>query len=110
MTLRDKIITREIILGLWKIHILHHAGEGPVVGQWVLRELRHHGYEISPGTLYPMLHRMEMNGWLRSEVDPAGGARARKSYFLTDKGREVLAILREKVRELWEEIQGEPPC
>ena len=95
-----KIINREILLGFWKVHILHHAAEGPVVGQWMLRELRCHGYEVSPGTMYPLLSRMESNGWLRCEVDPKGGAHARKSYYLTDKGREVLELLRNQIKEL----------
>ena len=53
---------REILLSFWKVHILHHAREEPIHGQWVLTELRRHGYEISPGTLYPLLHRMQQIG------------------------------------------------
>ncbi|HHE75443.1 MAG TPA: PadR family transcriptional regulator [Desulfobacteraceae bacterium] len=99
-----KKITREILLGFWKVHILHHANEGPVVGQWMLQELQRHGYTISPGTLYPLLNRMKRHGWLRSEVDPGAGPRARKSYYLTDRGRKVLVFLRERVEELRNEI------
>jgi PadR family transcriptional regulator PadR len=97
-------VEREILLSFWKVHILHHAQKEPVVGQWVIRELRRHGYEVSPGTLYPLLARMEERGWLRCTVDPAGGARARKEYSLTQKGEEVLALLREQVEELYREI------
>lgn len=43
-----KEATREILLSVWKAHILHHAGEEPIHGQWILVELRRHGYEISP--------------------------------------------------------------
>lgn len=99
-----KIITREILLGLWKIHILHHAAQGAVVGQWMIKELRSHGYEVSPGTIYPLLRRMEKNGWLRAEKDPEGGLRARKEYYATQRGREVLDFLRNRVKELWSEI------
>lgn len=99
-----KIINREILLSFWKVHILHHAAGGPVVGQWMLNELRRHGYEVSPGTMYPLLQRMERNGWLRCEKDPKGGPRARKSYYLTDKGREVLEIVRSQAEELHGEI------
>lgn len=102
-----KKITHEILLGFWKVHILHHASQGPVVGQWMLKELQHHGYHISPGTLYPLLMRMEGYGWLHSEADPRGGPRARKSYHLTDKGRDVLLFLHERVEELWKEIRKE---
>ncbi len=102
-----KVLSREILLGLWKIHILHHAGEGPVVGLWMLHELRAHGYDLSPGTLYPLLRRMEQNGWLRSHVDTKAGPRARREYHLTEQGREVLKFLKDRVKELWEEIRDE---
>lgn len=98
-----KDLRREILLSFWKVHILHHAAKGPVHGQWMLDELRHHGYEISPGTLYPLLVRLERLGWLRSKTDPAGGARARRDYRLTPKGRLILA----KIREALAELQGE---
>jgi PadR family transcriptional regulator PadR len=105
MTAPDlKVITREILLGFWKVHILHHAAEEPVVGQWMLGELRRHGYDISPGTLYPLLKRMERNGWLRSEVEEFGGPRARRYYHLTREGRRVLDIVLRMVAELHEEV------
>ncbi|MBI4663923.1 MAG: helix-turn-helix transcriptional regulator [Verrucomicrobia bacterium] len=95
---------REILLSFWKVHILHHAGEEPIHGQWVLNELRRHGYDISPGTLYPLLERMERRGWLKSTTDPQGGLRARKDYQLTPAGRKVLELVRESLIELYEEV------
>jgi DNA-binding PadR family transcriptional regulator len=100
-------VAREILLSFWKVHILHHAAEGPVVGQWMINELRRHGYEVSPGTLYPMLNRMEQRGWLRCERDPAGGPKARKDYYLTDKGKEVLEQVKARVEELHHELLEE---
>lgn len=102
-----KILNREIGLAFWKAHILHHAGEGPVVGQWMLRELWQHGYQVSPGTLYPLLKRMESNGWLRCQVAAGGGRRARRSYFLTAKGRKALKVVRKQVQQLHEELCGQ---
>jgi DNA-binding PadR family transcriptional regulator len=99
------VLNKEILLGFWKIHILHHAAEGPVVGQWMLKELRRHGYDISPGTLYPMLKRLESHGWLRSEADPARGSKTPRRYYLTDKGREVLVIVRSQLAELHRELK-----
>lgn len=105
MTTPDaKLLTREILLGFWKVHILHHAAENPVVGQWILTELRRHGYDISPGTLYPLLKRMERNGWLWCEVEPDAGPRGRRYYHLTPGGAAVLEILREAVSELHHEV------
>lgn len=97
-------VEREFLLAFWKLHILHHANEEPVVGQWIMRELRRHGYEVSPGTLYPLLARMEARGWLRSRSDPRGGPRARKEYTLTRGGRSVLGLLRRQVAELYREV------
>lgn len=95
-----KIVMREILLGFWKVHILHHAAEGPVVGKWMLDELRRHNYEVSPGTLYPMLKRMEGYGWLRSETVPGAGPKARRSYYLTEAGGGVLDLVRRQLGEL----------
>jgi DNA-binding PadR family transcriptional regulator len=105
-----KLLTREILLGFWKVHILHHAAERPIIGQWVLTELRHHGYDISPGTLYPLLKRLERNGWLRSEVAVGEGKRRRRYYHLTTRGATVLEVLRETVTELHHEIVEEAPA
>lgn len=102
-----KALEREILLGFWKIHVLHHADEGPLHGQWMLSELRRHGYEISPGTLYPMLRRMERLGWLKCKPDPLGGKRARRDYRLTAAGRKVLAVVREQIKELCREVLPE---
>ena len=99
-----KVLQREILLGFWKVHILHHAAHAPVVGQWMLHELSRHGYEISPGTLYPLLARMEEHGWLACKSDPAGALRARKEYSLTRKGRTVLTGPKKQVEELYREV------
>jgi PadR family transcriptional regulator, regulatory protein PadR len=103
----SKRLTREILLGFWKVHILHHAAEHPIIGQWVLSELRRHGYDISPGTLYPLLKRLERNGWLRSAVAVGEGKRRRRYYHLTSRGAAVLDVLRETVVELHHEVVEE---
>jgi DNA-binding PadR family transcriptional regulator len=101
-----KELAREILLSFWKVHILHHAAEASVVGQWMLEELRRHGYQVSPGTLYPVLKRLEARGWLRCRVDPAGGKRARREYFLTARGRRALELVKVYLAELRDEVDG----
>jgi PadR family transcriptional regulator PadR len=99
-----KELDREILLSFWKVHILHHAGEEPIHGQWILEELRRHGYAISPGTLYPLLNRMERHRWLKSRRDSGAGRRARRDYSLTAVGRKVLRLIREQLKELHHEV------
>jgi len=99
-------VAREILLSFWKAHILHHAGEGPIHGQWIIAELRRHGYEISPGTLYPLLQRLARRGWL--DVTAQGsGPRSRKDYRLTAKGKKVLKLIRDQIQELYDEVVAE---
>src|SRR3990172_4411647 len=93
---------REIRLALWKLHILHHATQRPVYGLWLLEELARHGHRLSPGTLYPILARMERNGWLLSMS--AKRANARRNYRITAAGRRILAELRADVDELHREL------
>ena len=102
-----KEVSREILLSFWKVHILHHASEAPLHGHWMLTELRRHGYHISPGTLYPLLQRMERLGWLKSRTNPREGKRARKDYRLTAEGQRVLARVQEQIVELYEEVVAE---
>ena len=91
-------VNREILLSFWKVHILHHANEEPIHGQWILTELRRHGYEISPGTLYPLLNAMEQRGYLKSRKQ-RGGRTARKLYRATPLGRKGLALAKTRLKE-----------
>lgn len=104
MPFSTKEISREILLAFWKVHILHHANEAPLHGHWMLEELRQHGHSISPGTLYPLLARMERLGWLKSQAARRAGPRARKDYRLTAEGRKVLAHVRQQLQELYDEV------
>lgn len=90
-----------LLSGLVRLHILHHAAEGEIYGQWMIEELARHGYRLSPGTLYPMLQAMEERGYLASQEDQGGkGRRRRKIYTATQLGCEALAVARERLREL----------
>jgi len=102
----DKSEHQEFLAGLIRLHILHHAVEGELYGQWLIEELQRHGYRISPGTLYPMLHALERKGYLISSMQGVG-RRARRIYRATKKGREALGALKEQVRELFSELFGE---
>lgn len=101
--MEDKVL-RKLFLGFIHIHILHHAKEHPVFGAWMLEELREHGYTISPGTLYPILHTMEEDGLLTREDQNVDG-KIRKYYTTTEKGNDILIEARKKAFELFKEIK-----
>lgn len=94
---------RELLSGFVRLHILLHAADAPIYGQWIMEELAHHGYRLSPGTLYPMLHAMEKKGYLASHQERHGRA-VRKLYVATYLGREALEVARGKARELFGEL------
>jgi PadR family transcriptional regulator, regulatory protein PadR len=95
-------ILREFFLGFVRIHVLHHAAEGPIYGLGMIEELRRHGYDLSPGTIYPLLHAMERSGYLRCTPRHVNG-RPRKYYRITPTGRRVLIEARAKISELVDE-------
>ena len=84
-------------------HVLHHSAEHPIHGAWMAAELARHGYRISPGTLYPTLHRLEDTGLLAGHDDLEAGRRIRR-YTITDVGRAALAEARRALRELADEL------
>jgi PadR family transcriptional regulator, regulatory protein PadR len=104
---KNSSLLREVLLNFWKIHILHHAAEGTVYGQWMIEELRRHGYDISPGTLYPLLRRMETHGWLERTGPVPANSHSRKEYRLTKLGADALDVIEAQLRELYREVVGE---
>lgn len=97
------MMDRSLYTGLIRLHILHHAAEGPIFGQAMIDELARHGYRMSTGTLYPILHGMERRGYLRSRALLTRG-RSRRVYRATPAGRKALLTARRRVQELFGEM------
>ncbi len=98
---------RDFFLGFIKVHILYHASVEPVYGVALIEELARHGYSLSPGTLYPILLRMEKEGYLQVQKQTVKG-RTRRYYTITDKGTRALEEAKAKVKELvLEVLEGE---
>lgn len=102
---------QDLYSGLIRIHILFHACEGPIFGLGMIEELSRHGYRLSPGTLYPLLHGLEEKGLLESH-EARSGRWLRREYRATPAGRKAFRRVKKRVRELFgeifEETQGEP--
>ncbi len=94
---------RDLYSGLVRLHILYHAAEEPIFGLGIMDELARHGYKLSAGTLYPLLHGLERKELLRSRQVRKNG-HTRRVYRITPQGRQALRAAKEKVRELFGEL------
>jgi len=97
------VADRDLYSGLIRLHVLHHAVEEPIFGLGMIEELARHGYRISPGSLYPLLHSLEKKGYLRS-TQQRNGKSLRTLYRATPRGRKALEAAKSKVRELFREL------
>ena len=96
-------IVREFFLGFIKIHILYHASLGPIYGMELIEELQRHGYQVSPGLIYPTLHSLEKNEYLQKEKRVVAG-KVRIYYNITPEGVNILEEAKQKIKELVEEV------
>lgn len=94
---------RDIELAFIKIHILYHAGKEEVFGVGLMEELARHGYEVSAGTLYPTLAKLEKAGYLICQARTVNH-KQRKYYRTTSQGRVLLEQMRKKIKELYQEV------
>jgi PadR family transcriptional regulator PadR len=94
---------RDLYSGLIRLHVLHHAAEGPIFGLGMIEELARHGYRISSGSLYPLLQGLEKKGYLRS-AELRNGKSLRRVYRATPLGRTALKAAKKKVQELFHEL------
>jgi PadR family transcriptional regulator PadR len=101
--MKDDMDDRDLYSGMIRLHILHHAGHEAIFGAGMTEELARHGYKISPGTLYPILHSLEKRGYLKSEEERSGST-ARRLYTITASGRRALKTAKLRVRELFGEL------
>jgi len=99
---------RDLYSGLIRLHILHHAVREPIFGLGIIEELERHGYKLSPGTIYPILHGLERKGYL-SSYEERSGRQSRKFYRATGEGKAALEEAKEKVRELFGELFEDDP-
>jgi len=98
-------IMRDVFLAFVRVHVLHHAASERIFGVAMMEELKRHGYDISPGTLYPLLHAFEESGVLTSTQEIVDG-KGRRYYRATKAGKLLLEELRAKIRELVDEVMA----
>ena len=94
---------RDLMGGFVRLHVLNHASTGPIFGVGIIERLAFHGYVLSPGTLYPILHGLERDGFLRSRGEVIGKKR-RRIYEITAEGQRTLVLSRVRLWELFKEV------
>jgi len=98
-----EVLSRLFFAGFVRLHILYHAAQEPICGVEIVAELARHGYRLSPGTVYPVLHELEQGGYLTSRAQVVS-AKHRKYYEATAQGRDALEAAKDKLRELAAEV------
>jgi DNA-binding PadR family transcriptional regulator len=100
--MEDKLL-KDLFLGFIKVHILYHANREPIFGQEFHKELQRHGYELSFGTLYPIFHKLEGNGYLKSVKKNVNG-KIRRYYKITRRGKIIFEKAKLQAKELVAEL------
>ncbi len=95
-----KDVLRKIFLGFIHIHILRHAYKNPFYGSWLIEHLAKHGYTMSPGTIYPILYKLEKNKVLSSDKKLDSDGKVRIYYSITSLGIEILKDAEQQVKIL----------
>ena len=106
---RKSLIYQDFLRGMVKLLVLHRAGQEPVYGGALRKSLHGLGFDISPGSLYPLLRALEKSKLLRCRPRMVRG-RVRQYYELTRAGRSCLAEVRKELAELVKEVvfEGKP--
>lgn len=95
-----KDVLRKIFLGFIHIHILRHAYKKAFYGSWLIEHLKKHGYAMSPGTIYPILSKLEEKGVLSGNKKLDEDGKFRIYYSITELGVEILREAEQQVKIL----------
>jgi DNA-binding PadR family transcriptional regulator len=102
------LLTKTFFGGFVRLHVLYHAVREPIFGVEMMEELARHGYDVGPGTLYPLLHQLEQAGFLTVHTELVAG-KQRKYYRATSEGAQALDDAKARLRELVKEVLHDDP-
>ena len=99
------MLTKELVAASTEPLILSILSQGESYGYALIQEVKRLSgdkIEWTDGMLYPVLHRMEREGWIASRWGEAETGRKRKYYCLKRDGKKVL----KEQREQWVTVSG----
>jgi PadR family transcriptional regulator PadR len=92
-------IERELKRGSLELIVLHLLSSGEAYGYEIVSKLTEQtngSLEVTDGTLYPVLYRLERAGYVAVRWETPERGVPRKYYRLTDEGRDELERLRQE--------------
>ena len=92
-------IKKELSKGSSALLVLSVLADADRYGYQIIKEIElrsEHVFSFKEGTLYPLLHNFERDGYLKSYWVQNAGERKRKYYSITKKGLKVLAKSKEE--------------
>ena len=101
-------LDRSLVSGSIPLLVMKLLEEGDLYGYQMIEELCRRSddtFHLKAGTLYPLLHTLERQGWVTSR-DGAAGGRVRRYYAITPAGRAALAEQREQWNAYAAGVQG----
>jgi PadR family transcriptional regulator PadR len=84
----------DVLSGTLALLVLKTLARGPMHGYGItlhIQRVSNEALRVEEGSLYPALHRMEQDGWIRAEWGLSENNRRARFYELTAKGRKQLA-------------------
>jgi PadR family transcriptional regulator, regulatory protein PadR len=94
-------IRSQLLKGILDGCVLAVIEKAPVYGYELSKKLQDAGLnDVSEGTVYPVLLRLQKNGFIRGEMRPSDSGPNRKYYFLTNEGKDALQAIMEEWQQL----------
>ena len=95
----------DLVQGTLDLLILKTLALQPMHGWGIAQRIRQVSkdvLQVNQGALYPALHRLEQQGWIRAKWGESENNRRAKFYRLTSKGRTQLTLETNK----WDKLAG----
>ncbi|MEH7180610.1 PadR family transcriptional regulator [Neobacillus vireti] len=97
----------QLLKGILDGCVLAVIEKEPVYGYELSKKLQEFGLsDVSEGTIYPVLLRLQKNGLIRGEMRPSESGPNRKYYFLTNEGKEALDIIVSEWKQMVEPVNS----
>ena len=97
----------QLLKGILDGCVLAVIEKEPVYGYELSKKLQEFGLsDVSEGTIYPVLLRLQKNGLIRGEMQPSDSGPNRKYYFLTNEGKGSLDMIASEWKQIVEPVHS----